>query len=185
MVKSKQIYSIQSFCDEFLGFCPIIKGNKDELRTLMDKNGFENLWDYDFTEIDEIVGNKLNVVLVDTSYIDDKSFEIVKEYRWVEVEDAEDNEPDTSYLDLLNDSCEKIDSFKEKLGETFFDAVMEDDNFTYDMSKAMISVLRSCKTKEEYDIAERMIEAICGYKLETLVDKIKEKDHKNFKWESV
>jgi hypothetical protein len=43
------------------------------------------LWDYPLSEIDHIVENKLNVVLVDCTYIDDNTFEHVAEYRWVEI----------------------------------------------------------------------------------------------------
>lgn len=85
MVKSKQIYSIQSFCDEFLGFCPIVNGDENELRKILDDEGYDNLWDYPLDEIDHIVENNLNVVLVDTSYVDDDTFEMVAEYRWFEV----------------------------------------------------------------------------------------------------
>ena len=38
MVKSEKVYSVQSFCDEFFGFCPIVKGNKDEIREVLDDN---------------------------------------------------------------------------------------------------------------------------------------------------
>lgn len=84
MVRSEQIYSIQSFCDEFLDFCPVVKGDKGELRDLLDDNGFEGLWDFPLSEIEHIVDNELEVVLVDCSYINDDC-EQVSEYRWVEV----------------------------------------------------------------------------------------------------
>ena len=81
MVKSEKIYSVQEFCVEFLGNCPIIKGYKDEYRDLID----DDLWDYPLSEIDHIVENELDVVLVDTSYVDDTTYELVNEYRWVEI----------------------------------------------------------------------------------------------------
>jgi hypothetical protein len=43
------------------------------------------LWDYPLDEIDHIVENELNVVLVDTSYVDDDTCELVNEYRWFEI----------------------------------------------------------------------------------------------------
>ena len=85
MVKSNEIYSIQSFCDEFLDFCPMITGNKGELRDLLDDCGYDDLWDYPLNEIDHIVENNLDVVLVDCTYIDDDTFQQVAEYRWVEI----------------------------------------------------------------------------------------------------
>ena len=85
MVKSKKIYNIQNFCNEFLGFYPIIKVEENELRKILDVNNFEDLWDYPLDEIDHIVENDLNVVLVDTSYVDDNTHEIISEYRWCEI----------------------------------------------------------------------------------------------------
>lgn len=83
MVKSEKIYSVQGFCDEFLGFCPIIYGYKGELRDLLDDNGYDSLWDYPLSEIDHIVENELDVVLVDCSYT--MPFEHIMDYRWVEI----------------------------------------------------------------------------------------------------
>jgi hypothetical protein len=86
MVKSKQIYTTQSFCDTFLGFCPMVNGDEDELRLILDQDErFNDLWDYPLDEIEHIVENNLNVVLVDTSYVDDDTYELVTEYRWFEV----------------------------------------------------------------------------------------------------
>ena len=87
VIKSKEIYSIQNFFETFFGFCPITTGDEDELRKLMDNNGLENLWDYPLDEIEEIIENDIPVVLVDTSFINEKG-EICREYRWVEIPDA-------------------------------------------------------------------------------------------------
>lgn len=86
-VASNNIYSIQSFCDEFLGFCPMIRGDRDELRMLMDNAGYEELWDYPLNEIDEVLEHGSKVVLVDTSYVDkvNGEYQTVREYRWVEI----------------------------------------------------------------------------------------------------
>lgn len=85
MVKSNFIFSVQSFCDNYLGFCPVINGNKEELREILDNNGYDNLWDYPLSEIIIIVENKLDVVLVDNSYIDDDTGNLTHDYRWVEI----------------------------------------------------------------------------------------------------
>lgn len=84
MVKSEFVFSIQEFCDKYLGFCPVVNGNKGELREILDNNGYVNLWDYPLSEIGIIVENKLDVVLVDDSYIDD-SGNLTPDYRWVEI----------------------------------------------------------------------------------------------------
>lgn len=107
-VKSKKLYSTQSFCNDFLGFCPFVEKEKDELRDILDDRGYDNLWDYPLDEIDHIVENELNVVLVDTSYVDDKTFEIVEEYRWVEIPETEEDVVETEedkqeYMDFLKD----------------------------------------------------------------------------------
>ena len=86
MVKSNQIFSVQEYCDKVLGFCPIVNGEQDELRKILDKEGHSDLWDYPLEEIDHIVENNLNVVLVDCSYVDEKC-QTVHEYRWFEVPD--------------------------------------------------------------------------------------------------
>ena len=85
LVKSKKIYSSQSYCDEFFRICPVFNGDKDELRKLLNKNGFATLQDYSLDEIEQIVEKKIPVVLVDTTYIDDKTNEMVNEYRWFQV----------------------------------------------------------------------------------------------------
>lgn len=85
MVKSEFIFSIQGFCDKYLGFCPVINGNKGELRELLDNNGYDYLWDYPLSEINIVAENKLDVVLVDNSYIDDDTGNLTPDYRWVEI----------------------------------------------------------------------------------------------------
>ena len=91
VIKSKDIYSPQNYCVDFLDVCPIFNGEKDELRAYLDLTGYDNLWDYPFDEIEHIVENEIPVVLVDTTYIDDKC-EMIHEHRWFEVpEGMEDN----------------------------------------------------------------------------------------------
>lgn len=84
---------------------------------------------------------------------------------------------DRAYLD--------IDNFKEKLGEVFYDAIQEEDNFTYDMAKGIISVFdNQCNTDREFEIADAMLVATCGYGIETLISRIKERDKEGHCWES-
>lgn len=87
--------------------------------------------------------------------------------------------------ETLNSAYAEINNFRDKLGETFFNAVMEDDNTTYEMAKGIISVFSSqCNTKKEFEVANSMLIAVCGYSFETLVDKIKERDEQGYTWES-
>lgn len=95
-IKSKQLYSPQVFVEKLTGMC--YGFDKDdtasEIHSLLKHHGIENddriLFDYPLDEIDEIITNDVPVVLVDTTYINDKC-EMVYEYRWFEVpEDFEE-----------------------------------------------------------------------------------------------
>lgn len=87
-VLSKEIYSPQNYIQAVTGNYYIFRNDTTvykEIQTLLDLNGFENLWDYPLTEINHIVENKINVVLVDVSDYDVKTGNWIKEYRWFEV----------------------------------------------------------------------------------------------------
>ena len=86
VIKSNEIYSPQNYCDSFFGACPVFSGNQNELRSLLDENGHTDLRDFPFDEIESIVKNKIPVVLVDTTYINDNG-KMVFEHRWFEVPD--------------------------------------------------------------------------------------------------
>ncbi len=85
--------------------------------------------------------------------------------------------------ETINTAYEEITDFLNKLGETFYDAVQEDDNFTYDMAKGIIKVFNHCDTKEKFEIADAMLIAVCGYSFETLLERIKERDRNGYVWE--
>lgn len=72
--------------------------------------------------------------------------------------------------------------FIPKLGEVFYDAIQEDDNYTCDMAKGVINVINMCSTPEEFSIADTMLIAICGYSIETLVEEIKDRNKKHYHW---
>ncbi|MBD5534552.1 MAG: hypothetical protein HDQ99_02610 [Lachnospiraceae bacterium] len=87
--------------------------------------------------------------------------------------------------EILNKAYAEINNFRDKLGENFYDAIQEDDNSTYEMAKGIISVFSSqCNTKKDFDIADAMLMAICGYSFETLVERIKELDEMGYQWEN-
>lgn len=88
VIKSNHIYSLQNFFESYFGFCPITTGDENELRNLLDSNGYNNLWDYPMDEIEHIVENEIPVVLVDTSFVN-KCGEICIEHRWVEIPDIQ------------------------------------------------------------------------------------------------
>ena len=87
--------------------------------------------------------------------------------------------------ETLNKAYAEIDNFRDKFGENFYDAIQEVDNSTYEMAKGIISVFSSqCSTKKDFEIADAMLMAICGYSFETLVERIKKLDEEGFQWES-
>ena len=74
--------------------------------------------------------------------------------------------------EVLNAAYVEIPDFKNKLGENFFDAVMEEDNSSYEMAKGIVSVFSNCTTKRDFEVADDMLMAICGYSFESLVERI-------------
>lgn len=83
--------------------------------------------------------------------------------------------------EILNKAYAEISNFRAKFGENFYDAIQEDDNSTYEMAKGIISVFSSqCNTKKDFEIADAMLMAICGYNFETLVERVKELDEEGY-----
>lgn len=78
-----------------------------------------------------------------------------------------------------------IDNIRDKLGETVYDFISEEDNFTHEIGKYVLNVFCNCKTNEELEIADNMLIAICGYGIETVMDKIQERDIAGYIWESI
>lgn len=85
---------------------------------------------------------------------------------------------------VLDKSYVEIENFRDKLGETFYDAVQEEDKTTYEVAKGIISVFSSCETQKDFDIANAMLTAICGWSFEALVERIKKRDNGGYCWES-
>ena len=88
MVKSKEIYSPQTFVEAVTGLYYVSEGEDDVIfvEEKLALNGFE-LWNYPLTEIEHIVENGLNVVLVDCLVYNGTTEEFEHEYRWFEVPD--------------------------------------------------------------------------------------------------
>lgn len=74
---------------------------------------------------------------------------------------------------------------QDKMGETVYDFIEEDDNFTYDIGKSVLNVIAECETQQDLDIADHMLAAICGYNLDSIMAKIEERDKSNYTWVSV
>ena len=93
MVKSKEIYSPQTFVEAVTGLYYVSEGEDDVIfvEEKLALNGFE-LWNYPLTEIEHIVENGLNVVLVDCLIYNGTTEEFEHEYRWFEVPDGFEEE---------------------------------------------------------------------------------------------
>jgi len=85
---------------------------------------------------------------------------------------------------MINDAYSNIENFRDKLGEVFYDEFMKDDNSTYEISKSIINTFGRCQTERDFEIADAMLIAVCGWSFETLLEKIKERDTNGFAWTS-
>lgn len=76
-------------------------------------------------------------------------------------------------------------NIQDKMGETVYDFIQEDSNFTYDIGKSVVNVITDCETQQELDMADKMLTAICGYNLDSVMAKIEERDKSGYAWESL
>lgn len=100
-VLSKEIYSPQSYIEAVTGryYCFGIDTTIfEEIQSLLSLHGFENLRSYPLNEIEHIVENKINVVLVDVSDVDEESGDWLPEYRWFEVPNHYHNEDENENI---------------------------------------------------------------------------------------
>ena len=70
-------------------------------------------------------------------------------------------------LELLN----SID--EEDLGNAIYEAFMEDDNYFHEIGKSVIGTFTDCENEKEFELADRMLAAVCGWKIESLLNRIK------------
>ena len=68
--------------------------------------------------------------------------------------------------------------FDEALGNAFYEAFMEDDNTFYEIGRSMIRVFDMCETERDVEFADRMLIAVCGYGIKTLMNRIAGEDTK-------
>lgn len=68
--------------------------------------------------------------------------------------------------------CNMNNYFYETLGNTFYEAFMEEDNTFYEIGKSMTHVFEMCETERDVEFADRMLIAVCGYGIETLMNRM-------------
>lgn len=71
-----------------------------------------------------------------------------------------------------------------KLGETVLDAINEDDNYARDIGKHLFNALMQCNTQREMHIANQVVIGITGYSIESILERIEERDKDGYEWES-
>ena len=72
----------------------------------------------------------------------------------------------------LNEADNNIDEFSEVLGNEIYEAFMEQDNLLYEIGRSVLWAFNSCKTESEVEITDKMLIAICGWGIETLLRRI-------------
>ena len=88
-------------------------------------------------------------------------------------------------IDDVKTKIHEIEDIKEKLGETIYDCFEEDDNFTCEIGKSVLSVIENCKTKAEFDSANNMLMALCGYSFNSILNNIEMRDKIGYLWNSI
>lgn len=76
----------------------------------------------------------------------------------------------------VNQIRDLYDDAIDKLADVTVDAIYEDDNNGYEMAKGILNTFADCETEKEFKIANDMLISICGYSIETLLSKMKEKE---------
>ncbi len=93
MAKSQRIYSAKEYLELVTGKLFIISGN-DDITFIENVLKAEDLclWNYPLDEIDHIVGEEIDVVLVDCMVLSDEKGGFEHEYRWFEINDRKNSE---------------------------------------------------------------------------------------------
>lgn len=64
-----------------------------------------------------------------------------------------------------------IETDADSLGEAVYEAFMEDDNNFREIGKSVSNLYSNCQSEEEFNAADRMLIAITGYGIESLISK--------------
>lgn len=81
-----------------------------------------------------------------------------------------------NFIEGVINQIQDMDDAVDKLADVTVDAIYEDDNSGYEMAKGILNTFADCETEKEYKIANDMLISICGYSIETLLSKMKEKE---------
>lgn len=67
----------------------------------------------------------------------------------------------------------EIEDFRDRLGSVVLDAINEDDNSSWEIGRSLTRELRHASVLQ-YDMADKVLIAVTGYSIESLLNKVKE-----------
>lgn len=73
----------------------------------------------------------------------------------------------------LNKAYMQIQNLEYEVGEAVWRATQEEINTHEEIGIGIICTLGQCNTKKEFDIADAIIVSVCGYGIDTLLNRIK------------
>lgn len=79
----------------------------------------------------------------------------------------------------VNQIRDLYDDAIDKLADVTVPAIYEDNDnnrYGYEIAEDILNTFADCETEKEFKIANDMLISICGYSIETLLTKIKEKE---------
>ena len=76
------------------------------------------------------------------------------------------------------EQIQSMDHAIEKLADVTIPAIYNNDNnrYGYEIAEDILNTFSDCETEKEFQIANDMLISICGYPIETLLSKMKERE---------
>ena len=91
----------------------------------------------------------------------------------------------TGEMNEIKRAIRSMEYPRDKVGEATYHCLAESENFTAFMGRDIVSVVINCATQEEIDAANRMFAAITGYRLESVLEQIEQRDKGGYSWETL
>lgn len=172
IVISNKMYTPSEFVELITGEYYIFSGDNDSvsIRRVLDKHGYEDIWDYMLSEIDHICENQYQVVLVDCMNYNPHDHQFYHSYRWFQVPE---------------DKIEKFKNQKEvKDVRIFSDFDVYSRKYTYDEMKVMAilsSLEKGDNSSLDYEDLMRIVEAVYAHWIDGR-DSSENEKYKQYPW---
>lgn len=88
-------------------------------------------------------------------------------------------------MEIQKKELKDIEDIRDKFGETIYDCIQEEYNSTSDIGKYALDAIMECKTGRELELVEKMLAAITGYNIDSILEKIRALDGEGYAWESL